>query len=674
MTDAALRSLAARAGVQVEWTDYTGQRRLVPVETLRLVLAAQHLPCGDERQIAESTHHVDAAAASPDAFLVGEVGTPMALPADAGAIARLTLEDGRTQDLRADDAGRLHFPDVPGYHRLALRDREIALAATPATCLTLSEIAPDRRLWGLAAQIYGVRRTGDGGIGDMGGIARLAIAAARHGADLLALSPDHALFTGDPGRFGPYSPSSRLFLNPLHADPDLVFGAAAVEVARAVPLGRDEATLIDWPRAAAGKLALLRALFERQARSADGQPVAEFGRFLAAGGDALRDHARFEALHADQGGTDWRTWTAPLRDPTSPAVAAFAAAHVDEVLFHAFLQWVAARSRHAAHSTAREAGMRIGLVSDLAVGMDSGGSHAWSRQADILVGLAVGAPPDLINAHGQGWGLTAFSPRALAAGAYAPFLATLRAAMRDAGGVRIDHVLGFNRLWLIPDGAGATEGAYLTYPLHDLLRLTALESRRHQAIVIGEDLGTVPDGFREHLDGVGIQGMRVLWFERDEAGPIPPERWPPNTVAMTTTHDLPTVAGWWRGADIDVRAAAFGTPPERLPAERGERAAERTRLWQGLVAADAASGDEPPADQPGTVVDGAVRFVARSASRLAIIPIEDVLGLEEQPNLPGTIDQHPNWRRRLPDTADRVLEAPAAAARLRLIAQERKAP
>jgi 4-alpha-glucanotransferase len=674
MTEAALRTLAARAGVLVEWDDYTGARRQVPADTLRQVLAALRIPCDDQHQIAGSTQRLAAAEDGPGAMLVGEAGSPMRLPAGRGGHARLALEDGGSQDLRRDDERGIRFPDRPGYHRLLLDERELPVAATPRRCMTVADIAPGRRLWGLAAQIYGIRRTGDGGIGDMGGVARLAIAAGRRGADLIALSPDHALFAADIGRFGPYGPSSRLFLNPLLADPELVFGVAAVEAARTAPPPPDDASLIDWQTAGAAKLALLRALFRREARAGDGRPVADFQRFLDEGGEALHDHARFEALHAHHGAADWRSWPAPLRDPRGRAVADFVAAHADEVLFHAFLQWVAARSRHAAQSTAREAGMRIGLVSDLAVGMDSGGSHAWSRQEDVLVGLSVGAPPDLINSYGQGWGLTAFSPHALKAGAYAPFLATLRAAMRDAGGVRIDHVLGLNRLWVIPEGARATEGAYLTYPLDDLLRLIALESQRHRAIVIGEDLGTVPEGLRARLDAVGIQGMRVLWFERDDRGFIPPERWSPDTAAMTTTHDLPTVAGWWRGSDISVRADAFGIAEAALPAERSARAAERTRLWQALVAAGAAAGDAPAPEDTAPAVDGAVRFVAEAASRLAIIPLEDVLGLEEQPNLPGTIDQHPNWRRRLPETVDHLLDAPAAAARLDRIAEARRRP
>ncbi len=330
----------------------------------------------------------------------------------------------------------------PGYHRLLIGSREIVLAVAPERATTAADLAPGARPWGLAAQIYGLRRSGDGGMGD-GGIgdaacvAQLAEAAARHGADMLALSPVHALFPAEPHQYGPYSPSSRLFLNPLHADPAMLFGSARVIGAAAqAGVTQDYARLerldlIDWPAAAHAKLALLRALFAQFSADA-GIPDAlraDFAQFEADGGDLLAAHAWFEALQAEQvardpRGGDWRAWPSDLRDAHGPAVTAFAAAHRREVLFHMFLQWVADRSLGQAQQRARRAGMRIGLIADLAVGMDPAGSHAWSRPADILAGLAIGAPPDLFNPNGQQWGITSFSPGSLRAGGFAPFLAT----------------------------------------------------------------------------------------------------------------------------------------------------------------------------------------------------------------------------------------------------------
>jgi 4-alpha-glucanotransferase len=332
------------------------------------------------------------------------------------------------------------------------------------------------------------------------------------------------------------------------------------------------------------------------------------------------------------------------------------------VQYQIFLQWLADRSFAAAQAGARREGMRIGLIADLAIGMDRGGSHAWARQKDLLLGLSIGAPPDLINARGQDWGLTGFSPQALLTSGFAPFLATLRAAMRHAGGVRIDHAMGLTRLWLIPQGAAPTDGAYLSYPADDLLRLIALESLRHNAIVIGEDLGTVPDDFRGRMADVGMYGMDVLWFNRDKSRFMPPATWRQDAAAMTSTHDLPTVAGWWKGSDIDTREALNLAPDAAN--QRKQRGTERSALWRSFRRAGVATGRPPAPGAPDAAVDAAVRFVAQSASRLALIPIEDVLGLTEQPNLPGTIDEHPNWRRRLDALASDVLDAPAVKPRL----------
>jgi 4-alpha-glucanotransferase len=286
--------------------------------------------------------------------------------------------------------------------------------------------------------------------------------------------------------------------------------------------------------------------------------------------------------------------------------------------------------------------------------------------------LAVGAPPDMFNPRGQNWGLTGFSPRALVNGGFKPFLDTLRAALRHAGGIRIDHAMGLTRLWLIPAGAEPSNGAYLAYPLTDVLRLLALESQRHQAVVLGEDLGTVPDGFREILETAGLHGMRVLWFERTGRGFAAPDTWDHSAVAMTSTHDLPTVAGWWRGSDIATRAKCdrLGVGVQEADVAN-EREADRRSLWRAFV--DAGVAEEPPPSSETTqpVVDAAVKFVANSGSPLFLLPAEDVLGLEEQPNLPGTIDEHPNWRRRLVPEAHALLDEPQVAARVATLAKKR---
>ncbi len=688
--DDGLRALAEAAGVAVDWRNYAGEPRKVAPDALRRVLAALGLPSDTRDDIAESRRRLapvsGIAGLPPLVTTTAGMTTRLPLGGDAARHALLLTETGSEREIRLRPSRNgVEMPVVsePGYHRLLIGEREIVLAVAPERATDAGELTEGARPWGLAAQVYGLRRGGDGGIGDAECVAQLAESAARLGADMLALSPVHALFPAEPHRFGPYSPSSRLFLNPLHAAPALLFepariAAAAAQAGVADELARlERLALIDWPAATHAKLAVLRALFA-QFSADSGIPDAlraDFAQFQADGGGLLASHARFEALQAEQvardpGRGDWRSWASDLRDAHGPTVAAFAQAHRREVLFYTFLQWVADRSLNEAQQRARRAGMRVGLVADLAVGMDPSGSHAWSRPGDVLNGLAIGAPPDLFNPNGQQWGITSFSPHALRGGGFAPFLATLRAALRNAGGVRIDHAMGLQRLWVVPDGASPADGAYLNYPLTDMLRLLALESHRHRAVVVGEDLGTVPEGFRDALDEHGTYGMRVLWFERGDEGFTEPARWDRGAMAMTSTHDLPTLAGWWQGADIALRAehGVLG-PDQRRGDLEAERDTDRAALWQAITHSGAAAG--PPPAETERFVDAALRHVASSACALCLLPLEDVLGHIEQPNLPGTIDEHPNWRRRTPGPAADLLDAPAPARRLEAVAAAR---
>jgi len=646
MSEQAVRARARAAGLAIDWVDAMGRPQQVKTEALRRILDSLDVPQdgSDVRPLVT-------------ARLGARIDVP-GLSAEADTPAELVLEDGSVRGVTIRGGKRATVPaiGVAGYHRLRFVNREITLAVAPARCVTLEEVGAGRRLWGVAAQVYGLRRTGDGGIGDAGAVRDLAQAAARHGADAVALSPLHSLFAADPARHSPYSPSSRLFLNPLYGDPSIVFGAERLAAQAAVE--EAQAPLVDWAASGAAKFARLRRLFDDfTARDlAAGTPLAaDFERFVQAGGDTLHEHALFEALQAERPG-NWVDWPAGWREGDAATVR-----------YHLFLQWVAARSFAAAQTAARAAGMRIGLISDLAIGMDPAGSHAWARRSDLLLGLSIGAPPDIFNPRGQDWGLTGFSPRALVARGFEPFLATLRAALAHAGGVRIDHIMGLMRLWLVPRGAPASEGAYLAYPLEDLLRLLALESHRHGAVVIGEDLGTVPPGFRARLRRAGIAGMDVMWFERTRLSYRKPARWRRDAVAMTTTHDLPTVAGWWSGEDIRTRRALG----RGAAGEDDERKQDRVRLWRAFTAAGTAHSAPPPVDRPGAAVDAALGYVAQSPAPLMLAPLEDLLGLEAQPNLPGTIDEHPNWRRRLVPAAKDLFDAPEVEARARIIAGHR---
>ncbi len=641
VSDPAIAALAEAAGLIPDWEDMAGRACRASDETLRTILTAMGLPCATPAQARDS--RAGLAAAPPPALLTADAGTaPVLPPGFAGG--SLHLEAGGTLSVAAD--GRLPPIEAAGYHRLVSAADTITLAVAPRAAPRLT-----KRRWGLAVQLYGLR--GSGPIGDFAALAEFARHAAVAGADALAISPVHALFAADPARYSPYSPSSRTFLNPLYA-------------AAGAPPADDGGALIDWPSAAAAGQAALR-------RACDRADPAAIDAFAAAGGVALRDHARFEALHGHffrtTGARGWQDWPAAFHDPAGAAVAQFAAEKAGEVRFHVCAQMLADRSLAAAQAAARGAGMRIGLIGDLAVGLDAGGSHAWARPGDLLQGIGIGAPPDAIQPAGQNWGITSFSPQGLAAAGFAPFIATVRAALAHAGGLRIDHALGLRRLWVVPAGADGREGVYLRMPEADLLRLIALEAHRAGAIAIGEDLGVVPAGFRDGMTTRAILGMRVLPFERDGDGVTPPADWSPRAVAMTSTHDLPTVSGWWQGRDIAWRER-LGAAGDRA-AETADRAADRTAFWDAALATGIAHGP-PPAD-PAPVVDAAIAYVAAAACDLAIVPAEDLLGLDEAPNLPGTIDEHPNWRRRLPAAAADLFARPDVAARTAILRQARPA-
>lgn len=669
MTNSDLHTLATEAGLETRWRDVHGQYHDVSPDTQRAVLAALGLPAATAAQIADSRTQVAALAHPANRVLItARQGQPIDLPGAPGPYS-IRMEDGSLLEGHAEagPAGaRLPAIDVPGYHVLQFAGSSTTVAVAPLQGWRIRDAAQGRKLWGLAVQLYSLRRPGDGGLGDFGALAELVRGAGARGAGAVAVSPVHAQFSADPDRFSPYAPSSRVAMNVLHADvPD----GAIDQADRAALAALEHTELVDWPAAARLRLRLFRAAFDRQrdALRAD----AAFAAFRQANHD-VRLHAVFEALHATQFSADaarwhWKDWPAELRDPASPAVANFAKAHATEVDFHAWLQFLADQGLGAAQQAARDAGMPIGLIADLAVGTDGGGSHAWGRQTEMLTGMSVGAPPDLLNTRGQDWGVTAFSPRGLMASGFSAFTEMLRAALRHAGGVRIDHVMGLARLWVVPAGAGAAEGAYLRFPMQDMMRLVALESWRHKAVVLGEDLGTLPDGFRQHLDEAGVAGLRVMWFEREGEFFTDPRGWSRDAVAMTTTHDLPTVAGWWQERELDWW--------QRLGYDqanaRAERAEDRERLWNAFRFSSASATAQPTDDDGTAAANAACAHIGTATCDLALLPLEDALALPEQPNLPGTIDQHPNWRRRMPGATATLLDDPATAARLDALSKAR---
>ena len=702
---ASLHELARAAGISVEWQDAHGNHQVVAPEVLKTVLSALDIEADTPEQIAASLVRLQQSGADSGSNLViGVVRQAMelAVPSSNPVLHfRMEFESGGVVDgvAKRKDEHTVVVPgiSVPGYHRLFIGHQHFTLAVAPHRCYSMADATgtPHPREWALAVQIYGLRRRGgmlaapggSGGIGDFTALGELGKIAAQRGAAALAISPVHAMFSADPARFSPYGPSSRLHINVLHIDPAEVFGQPAVGLAiSALGLGHEmvrleQLDLIDWPGVARAKLAVLHRLFDGFPANVGSSVHEEFLRFRSEGGAVLEDHARFEALHAWQvsegtGSSGWREWPVQYQDPAGPAVTAFAGTHALEVSFHAFLQWLADRGMARAQGAAREAGMSIGLISDLAVGTDPSGSHAWSRQGEILARLSPGAPPDIYNPHGQAWGITAFSPSAMKRNGYRAFIEMLRASLKHAGGIRIDHALGLSRMWLVPEGSSPRDGAYVNYPFEDMMRLVALESWRLRTVVVGENLGTVPEGFNDKIASAGMLGMQVMWFERqhwgDNAPFKQPVHWSPESVGMTTTHDLPTVAGWWVGRDLEWRAR-LGLFADGANQEEQWRVRERDReqLVQAINAAGFGS-DKVDASAPHAPLKAVFEFIGTANCPLVVVPLEDVLALEEQPNFPGTIDTHPNWRRRIGVPVEQLLNEKQVNQRLGALLQARK--
>ena len=702
-----LDRLADLLGLEALYHDIWGNRRETSAATKRALVGAMGLDADTAEAVAASLRIMERRAWDrplPPVLVSGEgqaIDLGVALPAgldDAVLVWELTPEDGIAQggrtavhDLPVVDRasldggaferralGALLPVSLPiGYHRLELRVESAAggvalsgsttLIVAPERCVTVEEMVPAGRTWGIGLQVYSMRSDHDWGMGDFGDLAGFAETAGRLGAGLVGLNPLHALFPADPHHIGPYSPSSRQFLNILYIDPARVpelddAGDIRARIAdpafQAALTGARQAELIDHPAVAALKLPVLEALHARFRALPDEHPrKAAYAGFRREMGAALERHALFDALHEhffrqDPARWMWRSWPAAFQDPQSAEVAAFAAENAGRVDFFAWAQFEADRQLGEAAARGRSAGLAMGFYRDLAVAVHPGGGAAWADPSMLVQGANVGAPPDQFNLKGQNWGLSPLSPLGLREAAYRPFVELLRANMRHAAALRIDHVMALQHLFWIPEDG--SDGAYVAYPFHDLLRIVALESRRNRCVVIGEDLGTVPEGFRPALERAGILSYRVLYFERGADGAFkPPGDYPAGSMATVSTHDLAPFKGFWTGRDLDWRRR-LGLYPDEASREKDhwDRGVDRWRLLQALSREGLRPESYPSeeGDQPFRVeLSAAVHaYLARTPSRIVMVQIEDALCDDEQPNLPGTVDQHPNWRRRLP--------------------------
>jgi 4-alpha-glucanotransferase len=537
------------------------------------------------------------------------------------------------------------------------------------------------RAWGITCQLYALRSDRDWGIGDFEDLARLAELCAPAGADFIGINPLHALFFADPRYFSPYTPSSRRFLNPLYiaidgtddlSDDD----RAALQAAR-------DAELIDYEAVTRLKRKALEAWFARFPKTGAGADA--FEAFRRERGVRLENFALFEALSEAMAARGlaghWRDWPDGFKDMGSASSREFREANGGRIDFHVWLQWVAHDQLAKAQERALAAGMRIGLYADLAVGVSPHGADTWSEPETVLRGVRIGSPPDAFNAKGQDWGLAPISPRALRGENAGLFGGLILDAIGPAGAIRIDHAMALKRLYLIPDGLEGGDGAYVEYPFEDLLDALGRSSQMSRTIIIGEDLGTVPPNFRETMRERRILGYRVLFFERDEAGCFHlPHCYERDALACISTHDLPTLRGWWEGHDLADRVLIGLDDAEAAERYRGQRSAEREKMLAALSASGllpdrlgpAARGEAPlPAELTLDLALALTRFLAVTPCRLVALQLEDLAGAKDRANLPGTVDEHPNWRRKLPLTIDALARSPDFIALAQAVAQER---
>ena len=677
--DHALHTLAHRAGIASQYAGFWGADVTVPDATLRAALQAIGIAAQSDADVLQSlqTDAVHTASAVLPPVLVlnqGQIGRVTVL-AQAPAQWALQDESGASQQgicVPEGEAAHITLPTdlPPGYYRLRLTlgtqvcADDCTVIVTPAQCWVPAPLKNGHRWWGPCVQLYAVRSARNWGMGDLGDLRELVGTMAGLGASFVGLNPLHALFAQQPEVASPYSPSSRDALNALYIDVQslvdssdhsalrLHVDSAAFQQRLAALRATD---MVDYAGVAAVKTEVLEVLWQhfRSTHLAQDTDAAQvFQTFVQTQGAALRQHALFEALQAHFFAADptvwgWPAWPAAYRDIHGAAVVQFAKQHAERVDYFLWLQWLADQQLAAAQAHARALGMGLGLYRDLAVGVNEGGSDTWAQPQMYALGMYVGAPPDPLSAMGQNWGLPPLNPARLVAGRYQPFIDTLRANMRHAGALRLDHVMGLMRLfWLPQQGAGT----YASYPLDALLGILALESTRHQCLVVGEDLGNVAPAMREAMQARALLSYRPLFFERAADGSFrPPADWQPQALAVVSTHDLPTLRGFWRGEDLAVQADLQLFPDAASHTQQvQQRAQDRTLLqealaWEGL----AESGDEP-ADTTPEWVNAVYRFIARTPCWLVGVQLEDVTQQRLQVNVPGTTeDMFPNWRRKI---------------------------
>jgi 4-alpha-glucanotransferase len=704
----ALQVLAARYGIEESFRDARGTVQMTTPATRHALLAAMGVSANTEEAAVaaldalDREEWLDRLPAVQVAFETAAVTVPITYPAGTGTLTwRLSLESGEEKcgQVRFERLQLLHRRDIDdksyeqrsllletqipfGYHRLALApgDAESTLIVTPGKCWLPPEIERGKRLWGVAAQLYLLKSNTNWGIGDYADLSRLAHLLVGSGAQAIGLNPLHAMFVDDPEHASPYSPASRLLLNVLNIDVMAVAEASscteALKRIQAEDFQRElresrESERVDYTRVTRLKIPILKIIFKSWFGQ-DARRWQEFEAYRSRADESFERSCLFLALREHFAAqtpsrADWRDWPADFQKPEAPGVKQFVEDRPELITFQVWLQFLA--DTQLAEAARAADPMTVGLYRDLAVGADPSGAETWSNQQAVIADAQVGAPPDIYNPTGQAWGLPPFHPLALRKERYRSFIDLVRANMRHAGGLRIDHVMALQQLYWVPHGATAADGAFVRYPREDLIGILALESHRNHCLVVGEDLGTVPTGFRERMAEARILSYRVLFFEKEEGGFVRPNRYPPLSLAVAGSHDLPTLRAWMTASDLALKAKLKLFPSAELK-EEAERArlSDRQKLLAIFKELGLPSDSAMPMHQ---FADAAHAFLASSTSAITMVQIDDITQETTPVNVPATSTEHPNWRRRLSMSLEEMEDDPRFHALTRVLNETR---
>jgi len=687
MKQNSLDQAARAAGISLDYINVNGEKEAISDDTKRALLAVMGDP-----------HDAKKAPLPPVAVFSGS-GKRQLTPQGSGVYHwQLQTENGKqlSGELTAGEPFTLPGPLAQGYHQLTLskgkKQWQTRIIVTPRRCYLPPALEAGEKRWGALVQLYTVRSAQNWGIGDFGDLQILLEQLAARGGDFVGLNPLHALYPASADFASPYSPSSRRWLNVIYIDVaqvvDFQQSPAAqkwwksAKTQRALSKVR-EAELVDYEAVMALKLAALRLAWEHfQARDAESDDKQSWSAFVREGGDSLRYQAAYDGIQLERRAGNaqhwgWPAWPEGWRNSQLPEVQRWCERHEEEIAFWQWLQWLAQQQFSHCWARSQALGMSVGLYRDLAVGVAEGSAETWHDPELYRLQASIGAPPDRLGPLGQNWGLPPMDPHVMQARGYQPFIDMLRANMRDCGALRIDHVMSLLRLWWVPAGETADKGAYVAYPVDDLLGILALESHRLRCMVIGEDLGTVPKEIVSLLRKSGVFSWKVLWFEQEKNGSYrAPADYPRQSIASASTHDLPTLTGFWQQGDLSLGEKIGLYPGDAVNALYQQRAEQKQALLDALHQAGALPARSPKkADKLAmtpTLNRAIHRFLADTDSALLGLQPEDWLGMTTPVNVPGTVEQYPNWRRKLSKTLEEIFADEEVNKLLKAVSQQRK--